>query len=233
VSVAVVTFPGSNCDRDCLWAMEHCVDTPVLRVWHKDASLPDGTTAVLLPGGFSYGDYLRCGAMAAHAPIMADIKRFADVGGAVLGICNGFQILCEAGLLPGALLRNHDARFHCRELELEVAGKSEMLSGYQPKEHIVLPVAHGEGRYHADDATLDLLEREGRIAFRYVQRNSNGDSAVNGARRSIAGIIGGPRRNIIGLMPHPERRSHEDLGGDDGLPLLQALASFHAQRGGA
>jgi phosphoribosylformylglycinamidine synthase subunit PurQ / glutaminase len=231
VTVAVVTFPGSNCDRDCVWAMSVCAAAPVSKAWHKDDTLPIGTTAVLLPGGFSYGDYLRCGAMAARSPIMADVKRFADAGGAVLGICNGFQILCEAGLLPGALLRNHDARFHCKVVGLQVQGNSPLLAGYNRDELIDLPIAHGEGRYHADDATLDELERDNRIAFRYLQRLPSGDAVVNGARRGIAGIVGGRARNIIGLMPHPERRSHEDLGGDDGLPLLQAVAEHGLARG--
>jgi phosphoribosylformylglycinamidine synthase subunit PurQ / glutaminase len=213
VTIAVVTFPGSNCDRDVVLALDGA-GTPA---WHKDSELPAATKAVVLPGGFSYGDYLRCGAMASQSPILGAVKRFAEAGGPVLGICNGFQILCESQLLPGALLRNKDGRFHCELVELEVtAGGRGMLWGYDRKQHITLPIAHGEGNYFADDATLDMLEREDRIAFRYMRD-------VNGSRRGIAGVIGGPNRNVLGLMPHPERRSAEYLGGIDGLALLKGL----------
>lgn len=218
MSVAVVTFPGSNCDRDCHRAVTEGLGSSSKAAWHKDAELPAGTTAVILPGGFSYGDYLRTGAMAALSPIMGAVKRFADAGGPVLGICNGFQILCEARLLPGALLRNADGLFHCEDVELEVdAGGKGLLWGYDRKQRISLPIAHGEGNYFADDATLDLLEKEDRIAFRYAGHNPNG------SRRNIAGILGGPSRNVIGLMPHPERRTADFMGGLDGLPLIRAL----------
>jgi phosphoribosylformylglycinamidine synthase I len=224
MSVAVVTFPGSNCDRDCVHAVEAAAHASAQRVFHKEAELPAGTTAVILPGGFSYGDYLRCGAMAAHSPIVGAVKRFAESGGPVLGICNGFQILCESGLLPGALLRNRDGLFVCELVELEVpAGGTGLCSGYAPGERIHLPVAHGEGSYFADDETLDALEREGRVAFRYTAKDASGNGALNGSRRAIAGVIGGPRNNVLGLMPHPERRSEARLGGDDGLRLLTAL----------
>ena len=224
MTVAVVTFPGSNCDRDCVVAVESGLHASAARAWHKDAELPGGTTAVVLPGGFSYGDYLRCGAMAVHSPIMGAVKRFVDGGGPVLGICNGFQILCEARLLPGALLRNHDGLFHCEDVELEVAaGGKGLLWGYDRRQRITLPVAHGEGAYFADDATLDALERDDRIAFRYVARDEQGHARVNGARRGIAGIVGGPARNVVGLMPHPERRSADILGGVDGLALFRGL----------
>jgi phosphoribosylformylglycinamidine synthase subunit PurQ / glutaminase len=218
VTVAVVTFPGSNCDRDCHRAVREGLGAATAVAWHKDAELPAGTTAVILPGGFSYGDYLRCGAMAALSPIVGAVKRFAEAGGPVLGICNGFQILCEARLLPGALLRNGDGLFHCEDVELEVdAGGRGLLWGYDRKQRITLPVAHGEGNYFADDETLELLERDGRVAFRYASKNPNG------SRRDIAGILGGPARNIIGLMPHPERRTAAWLQGNDGLPLMRAL----------
>jgi phosphoribosylformylglycinamidine synthase len=234
VSVAVVTFPGSNCDRDCVTAVTEACGGQATRVFHKERALPSSTTAVILPGGFSFGDYLRCGAMAARSEIMPAVKRFADAGGPVLGICNGFQILCEARMLPGALLRNKDGRFHCQEVELDVVGRSPLLR-YAPGETIVLPIAHGEGNYFADDETLALLEREQRIAFRYRALDGGGNGAINGATRGIAGVIGGPQRNIIGLMPHPERRSHDLLGGDDGQPLIDALvtSTFVLPVGGA
>ncbi len=227
MTVCVVTFPGSNCDRDCVWALSAALKLPVLSAWHNDAELPASTTAVILPGGFSYGDYLRCGAMAALSPIMAAVKRFCEAGGPALGICNGFQILCESKLLPGALLRNSAGAFVCDDVELEVcAGAVGMLAGYDKNQRIVLPVAHGEGNYFADDATLDALEHDGKIAFRYLDKTAQGNATVNGARRAIAGIIGGPRNNIVGLMPHPERKSAAALGGTDGLALLRGLVQF-------
>jgi phosphoribosylformylglycinamidine synthase I len=234
VTVAVVTFPGSNCDRDCVTAVTEACGGVATRVFHKETALPSSTTAVILPGGFSFGDYLRCGAMAARSAIMPAVRRFADAGGPVLGICNGFQILCEAQLLPGALLRNKDGRFHCQEVELDVVGRSPLLT-YAPGETIVLPIAHGEGNYFADDDTMALLEREQRIAFRYKALDGDGNGAVNGARKGIAGVIGGPKRNVIGLMPHPERRSRALLGGDDGQPLIRALvtSTFSMTAGGA
>jgi phosphoribosylformylglycinamidine synthase I len=234
VTVAVVTFPGSNCDRDCVTAVTEACGGRAERVFHKETELPSSTAAVILPGGFSFGDYLRCGAMAARSAIMPAVQRFAEAGGPVLGICNGFQILCEAQLLPGALLRNKDGRFHCEEVELDVVGRSPLLT-YAPGETIVLPIAHGEGNYFADDETVAFLEREQRIAFRYRARDTDGNGVVNGAKHGIAGVIGGPRRNVIGLMPHPERRSRDLLGGDDGQPLLAALvrSTFSMAAGGA
>jgi phosphoribosylformylglycinamidine synthase len=223
VSVAVVTFPGSNCDRDVVRAVRDSLHGNATQAWHKDSELPAGTKAVVLPGGFSYGDYLRCGAMASLSPIMGAVRKFVDDGGPVLGICNGFQILCEAKLLPGALLRNEDGLFHCEDVELEVSaggssrGKGGMLWGYDRKQRITLPIAHGEGNYFADDATLDELERDDRIAFRYASANPNG------SRRNIAGVVGGPKRNVVGLMPHPERRSGAELHGHDGLAIFRAL----------
>ncbi|MCC7111891.1 MAG: phosphoribosylformylglycinamidine synthase subunit PurQ [Deltaproteobacteria bacterium] len=231
MTVAVVTFPGSNCDRDCVSAVKDALGASVVRAWHKDAALPAQTSSVILPGGFSYGDYLRCGAMAALSPIMAAVKRFADAGGPVLGICNGFQILCEAKLLPGALLRNNDGLFHCEDVELEVcAGGRGLLAPFDRHQRITLPIAHGEGNYFADDATLDRLEAEERVAFRYVARDAKGNGAVNGARRGIAGVIGGPAHNVVGLMPHPERRSGTHLHGSDGLLLLRGLVAAGAGR---
>ena len=218
MTVAVVTFPGSNCDRDVVRAVRDALGGGAVSAWHKDSSLPADTNAVVLPGGFSYGDYLRCGAMASPSPHQAAVQRFVDDGGPVLGICNGFQILCEAKLLPGALLRNADGLFHCEDVELEVtAGGKGMLYGYDRKQRIRLPIAHGEGNYFADDVTLDELERDDRVAFRYASTNPNG------SRRNIAGVVGGPKRNVVGLMPHPERRSGRELHGDDGLAIFRAL----------
>jgi len=223
MTVAVVTFPGSNCDRDVVTAVVEGGGGAAVRVFHKERELPPSTTAVVLPGGFSFGDYLRCGAMAARSNLMPAVKRFVDAGGPVVGICNGFQILCEAQVLPGALLRNKDGRFHCEEVELEVSGDSPLLAHYEKGETIVLPIAHGEGNYFADDDVIAQLEREKRVAFRYTAKDAGGDGAVNGAKRAIAGVVGGPKRNVIGLMPHPERRALDLHGADDGLPLLQSL----------
>ena len=226
MTVAVVTFPGSNCDRDVRVAVERGAGATATAVWHKDADLPSSTKAVVLPGGFSYGDYLRCGAMAARSPIMAAVKRFAAAGGPVLGICNGFQILCEAKLLDGALLRNRAGSFRCEPAPLHVdGGGAGLLAGYAPGQRIELPIAHGEGNYFADDDVIAALEREGRVAFRYALRDDHGDGAQNGSRKAIAGVLGGPKKNVLGLMPHPERRSEARLGGDDGLPLLRGLVA--------
>jgi phosphoribosylformylglycinamidine synthase I len=224
MSVAVITFPGSNCDRDCVHAVQEAVGADAQRAWHKDAGLPAGTSAVILPGGFSYGDYLRTAAIAAREPIMASVRRFAEAGGPVLGICNGFQMLCEIGLLPGALMQNKTGKFICKLVDLEVeAGGKGLLGAYMAGERIRLPVAHGDGNYFADDSTLDKLEADGRVAFRYVERDAGGHGAMNGSRRGIAGLVGGPSNNVVGLMPHPERRAEKRLGGTDGLRLLAGL----------
>ncbi len=187
MNVGIVTFPGSNCDHDVYHVLKHVCGADAHYVWHKDRLLA-GLDAVVLPGGFSYGDYLRCGALARFSPVMEDVIGFARGGGPVLGICNGFQILCEAGLLPG-------------------------LSGARLR----MPVAHAEGNYHADPETLDRLEGEGRVVFRYV------GGAPNGAARDIAGVAGGPRMNVVGLMPHPERASEAILGCADGRRVFEAL----------
>jgi phosphoribosylformylglycinamidine synthase I len=223
MTVAVVQFPGSNCDRDCVTAVRAVGGDAVL-AWHKDVALPTSTSAVILPGGFSYGDYLRTGAMAAHAPMMQAVKRFVDDGGPVLGICNGFQILCEAGILPGVLMPNAGGRFVCKTVELSIeSARRGLLRHVAPKQRIHLPVAHGDGRFFADDATLARLEKNDEIALRYADVDDHGDAVLNGSRRAIAGILGGPKDNVLGLMPHPERRSESRLGGTDGAPLLRAL----------
>ena len=213
---AVVTFPGSNCDRDMAVALEAVSGTAPLRVWHGDAELPDRLDLIALPGGFSYGDYLRSGAMAARSPIMRAVIEAAAKGVAVLGVCNGFQVLTEAGLLPGALMRNAGIRFVCREVALTVENcASRFTAGYSAGQRIAIPVAHHDGNYFADEATLDTLESEGRVAFRYAE-------PVNGSSRAIPGVLnaGG---NVLGMMPHPERAIEPAYGGSDGRALFGSV----------
>jgi phosphoribosylformylglycinamidine synthase len=217
---AVITFPGSNCDRDMAVALEAVSGTPALRVWHGDADLPERLDLIALPGGFSYGDYLRSGAMAAQSPIMRAVVAAAARGVPVLGVCNGFQVLTEARLLPGALLRNAGQRFICRTVSLTVETTDSLFtSAYQAGETIRIPVAHHDGNYYADAATLDALEGEGRIAFRYAEE-------VNGSARRVAGVLSANRR-ILGMMPHPERAiepaAHPALGGADGRRLFESV----------
>ncbi len=216
MNVGIVTFPGSNCDHDVYHVVKHVCGADAQYVWHKDR-LPAGLDAVLLPGGFSYGDYLRCGALARFSPVMEAVTKHAAAGKPVIGICNGFQILCEAGLLPGALLRNASLHFVCRDVLLEVQGADTPFTAGLRGQRLRMPVAHGDGNYFADDATLDRLEGEGQVVFRYV------GGAPNGAARDIAGVAGGPRMNVVGLMPHPERASEAILGSADGKKLFDAL----------
>jgi phosphoribosylformylglycinamidine synthase subunit PurQ / glutaminase len=216
--IGVVTFPGSNCDHDVYHVVKHALGADPTYVWHKDR-LPEGLDAVVLPGGFSYGDYLRCGALARFSPVMEDVVAYANRGAPVLGICNGFQILCEAGLLPGVLMRNASLKFICRDVTLAVDGKETPVTRGLAGKTLTMPVAHAEGNYFADEATLDRLEGEGRVAFRYV------GGAPNGSARDIAGISGGPRLNVVGLMPHPERAAEAILGREDGRALFEALLS--------
>jgi phosphoribosylformylglycinamidine synthase len=214
---AVVVFPASNCDRDAAVALEQITGTRPLMVWHGDSELPD-VDLVVLPGGFAHGDYLRCGAMAARSSIMRDVKTKAESGLAVLGICNGFQVLAEAGMLPGALMRNADLKYVCRPVALEVnETQSAFTRKYDKGQQVTFPVAHGEGNYFADDTTLDRLEGEGRVVFRYVAGNN-----PNGSLRNIAGILN-EKRNVLGLMPHPERVCDPLLGGTDGRALFESL----------
>ncbi len=214
---AVIVFPGSNCDRDIAVALRDVSGTAPTMVWHAESELPDGIGLIALPGGFSYGDYLRSGAIGARSPIMAAVIAAAERGVAVLGICNGFQILTEAGLLPGALMRNAGLDFVCRDVPLTVENaQSTFTSRYAAGERIVIPVAHHDGNYAADETTLDRLEGEGRVAFRYA-------TSVNGSARNIAGILnaGG---NVLGLMPHPERRIDTPAhGGNDGRRMFEGL----------
>lgn len=213
---AVITFPGSNCDRDMAVAIEQICGGTVHRVWHGDADLPEGVDFIALPGGFSYGDYLRSGAMAARSPVMRAVVRAAERGVAVLGVCNGFQVLTEAGLLPGALMRNAGIRFVCRDAKLTVANNQSLFTaGYDTGQEIVIPVAHHDGNYFADAATLDRLESEGRVAFRYAE-------PVNGSARDIAGVLG-ERGNVLGMMPHPERMIEPAHGGSDGRALFASV----------
>lgn len=213
---AVITFPGSNCDRDMADALEKVSGEDPFRVWHGDAELPDNLDFIALPGGFSYGDYLRSGAMAARSPIMRAVVEAAGRGVPVLGVCNGFQVLTEAGLLPGALMRNAGIRFVCREVPLVVAnGQSLFTAGYEQGSRITIPVAHHDGNYFADDATLDRLEGEGRVAFRYAE-------PVNGSARDIAGILN-ESGNVLGMMPHPERMIEQAQGGADGRALFESV----------
>ena len=213
---AVVTFPGSNCDRDMAVALEKVSGAAPLRVWHGDAELPERLDFIALPGGFSYGDYLRSGAMAARSPIMRAVVAAAGRGVPVLGVCNGFQVLTEAGLLPGALMRNAGQAFVCRTVALTVAtSQSLFTAGYEVGQTIRVPVAHHDGNYFADEATLDRLEGEGRVAFRYAE-------PVNGSRRQIAGVLN-EAGTVLGMMPHPERRIEAAHGGIDGRRLFEGL----------
>jgi phosphoribosylformylglycinamidine synthase len=211
----VIVFPGSNCDHDALYAAGHILGQPAEFLWHDSEALGD-VDAVILPGGFAYGDYLRCGAIAKFSPVMRSVRRFAAEGGLVLGICNGFQILVEAGLLPGALIRNRGLRFVCRDVHLRTeTSRSPFTCAAQRGEILRLPVAHGEGCYFADERTLDELEAEDRVAFRYLDN-------PNGSLRDIAGVLN-RERNVMGLMPHPERASEALLGSADGLTVLQSM----------
>ena len=212
---AVITFPGSNCDRDMADALEKISGNAPFRVWHGDADLPDNLDFIALPGGFSYGDYLRSGAMAARSPVMQAVVAAAARGVTVLGVCNGFQVLTEAGLLPGALMRNAGIRFVCREVALTVENSQSLFTaGYSQGQQITVPVAHHDGNYFADDATLDRLEGEGRVAFRYAE-------AVNGSARNIAGVLN-QAGNVLGMMPHPERVIEAAHGGTDGRALFES-----------
>ncbi|MGB0921667.1 MAG: phosphoribosylformylglycinamidine synthase subunit PurQ [Alphaproteobacteria bacterium] len=216
MKAAVIVFPGSNCDRDMQVALEAATGKPVPMIWHGDTELPKGLDLIALPGGFSYGDYLRCGAMSARAKIMPAVIEAANKGVAVLGVCNGFQVLTEAGLLPGALMRNAALKFVCRDVDLKVEDNaSPFTSGYKAGQTISIPVAHHDGNYVADDETLNRLEGDGLVAFRYVDN-------PNGSARDIAGIYS-PNKRVLGMMPHPERMADPMLGGLDGKPMFDAL----------
>jgi phosphoribosylformylglycinamidine synthase len=219
---AVIVFPGSNCDRDMAEALKLVTGRDPHMVWHREAELPEGVDLIAIPGGFSYGDYLRSGAMAAQSPVMRAVRDSADRGVAVLGVCNGFQVLTEARLLPGALMRNGAISFVCRDVPLRVENsQSVFTSRYDAGEEIVLPVAHHDGNFQADEETLDRLEGEGRVALRYLDQ-------VNGSARNIAGIVN-EAGNVLGMMPHPERAVEPAHGRTDGLRLFEGLIEAVSQ----
>jgi phosphoribosylformylglycinamidine synthase subunit PurQ / glutaminase len=220
----VIVFPGSNCDRDVKVALEAVSGQPVHMVWHGETSIP-ASDLIVLPGGFAFGDYLRCGAMAAHSPVMREVVAKAKVGMPVLGICNGFQVLTETGLLPGVLMRNASLKFVCKDVHLRVEQTDTLYTNrYGKGEVIRIPIAHGDGNYFADTATLQSLEAEGQVVFRYVDRAGMvaRDANPNGAQHAIAGICDKTRR-ILGMMPHPERLSEPLLGGIDGRRLFESI----------
>jgi phosphoribosylformylglycinamidine synthase subunit PurQ / glutaminase len=224
LKASVIVFPGSNCDRDVKTAIERVTGFAPKMVWHGDASVPP-SDVIVLPGGFSYGDYLRCGAMAAHSPIMKDVVAKTKAGTPVLGICNGFQILCESGLLPGVLMRNASLHFICRDVFMRVENDHSFFTKcYRKGEVIKVPIAHGEGNYFADTSTLDKLEGEGRVAFRYSDKDGNADPkhCPNGAQHNIAGIVNDTGR-VLGMMPHPERLYDAILGGTGGRRVFESI----------
>jgi phosphoribosylformylglycinamidine synthase len=226
MKTAVVLFPGSNRERDLCLALRRATGHEPVRVWHRDSELPEADL-IALPGGFAYGDYLRCGAMAAHSPIMRAVRAEAERGTPILGICNGFQILTEAGLLPGALLPNRSLRFTCRDIHLRVENNQTIFTcGYEAGQTISVPVAHGDGNYTADPDTLDRLEGEGLVAFRYCSPDGDLDEAgnFNGSARAIAGVFN-ESRTVLGLMPHPENATDPLLGSIDGQAFFDGLAS--------
>jgi phosphoribosylformylglycinamidine synthase len=215
---AVVVFPGSNCDRDCQVAIERSTGSRAAMVWHEEAELPSGLDLIVLPGGFSYGDYLRCGAMAAQSPVMREVAAAAQRGVAVVGICNGFQVLCEAAMLPGALLRNAGLKYVCKSVALEVTNaQTRFTAAYGDRREAVMTVGNGEGAYFADDETLDRLEGEGRVVFRYLDN-------PNGSARGVAAILN-DAGNVLGIMPHPDRAFETELGSADGAVLFQSVAA--------
>ncbi|WP_417624868.1 phosphoribosylformylglycinamidine synthase subunit PurQ [Paremcibacter congregatus] len=224
MKTAVIVFPASNCDRDMIVALEKVTGQKPHVIWHQDSDIPD-VDLIALPGGFSFGDYLRCGAMAAQSPVTKKVIEHADRGGNVIGICNGFQVLTETGLLPGALMRNESLKFVCKDVKLKVENNdTPFTNAYRPGQIITTPVAHHDGNYFADDDTLKALEDEGRVVFRYVDDNGQATKAANpnGSRNNIAGIIS-RRKNILGMMPHPERLIEAPQGGTDGLGFFESM----------
>jgi phosphoribosylformylglycinamidine synthase I len=230
---SVVQFPGSNDDRDLRFAMKTVLGAEAGLVWHKQSELPAGTSAVLLPGGFSYGDYLRCGAMAKYSPVMAAVKRFADAGGPVMGICNGFQVLCESGLLPGALLRNRDLHFRCDFVHIRVEKSAAPFTSRVAEGAVLrIPIKNGEGAYYAEPDDLARLESNGQILVRYCEPGGAISEAANpnGSVANVAGVTN-ERGNVFGLMPHPEHAVEERIGGVDGLALLGSLVDALSEAG--
>jgi len=224
MKIGVVVFPGTWSDRDCFRVLADVLDAPVEYIWHRDTDL-SAYDCVVIPGGFSYGDYLRAGAIARFSPVMESVARFADAGGLVIGICNGFQVLCEAGLLPGVLMRNEHLQFRCQWVDLRVENAdSPFTSVATPGQVIRMPISHGEGNYFADPETLDELEANGRVAFRYAEPDGSITQASNpnGSARNIAGILN-ERGNVLGMMPHPEKACEDILGATGGLPIFQSI----------
>lgn len=221
---AVIVFPGSNCDHDCFYVIKDVLKQPVKYVWHKETSL-DGVDCVIIPGGFSYGDYLRCGAIARFSPIMASVIDFANKGGIVIGICNGFQILLEAGLLPGAMQRNKNIHFICRYVNIVIENRNTVFTGLcKEKQVLRIPIAHNEGNYYIDKEGMEELESYKGVVFRYSNKNGDTDkeSNPNGAVSNIAGIMN-RQGNVLGMMPHPERSSEASLGSSDGLFIFKSI----------
>ncbi len=220
----VVVFPGSNCDMDMLYVLQTIMGQEVVKLWHKDTDL-QGCKFIILPGGFSYGDYLRSGAIARFSPIMEKVIEFANNGGYVMGICNGFQILCESGLLPGALLHNNSHKFICKNVNLSTQTTNALVTNKLAEgENILIPIAHGEGRYHADVETLKMLNDNDQVLFRYCDKNGNitDEANPNGSIENIAGVCNAGR-NVFGMMPHPERASDEELSNTDGRALFESI----------
>ena len=220
----VVVFPGSNCDMDMLYVLETIMGQEVVKLWHKDTDLR-GCEFIVLPGGFSYGDYLRSGAIARFSPIMEKVIEFANNGGYVMGICNGFQILCESGLLPGALLHNNSHKFICKNVNLSTQTTNTLVTNkFAEGQNILIPIAHGEGRYHADSETLKILNENDQVLFRYCDENGNitDEANPNGAIENIAGVCNAGR-NVFGMMPHPERAADEELSNTDGRALFESI----------
>ncbi len=224
----IVVFPGSNCDHDAFFASSVNAGADSVFLWHKDTSIPQDIDCIILPGGFSYGDYLRCGAIARFSPIMNEVIKFAGKGGFVMGICNGFQILTEAGLLPGTLMRNKNLHFICKDVFLRVENNSSAFTNMLEKGGVIrIPVAHGEGNYYAEDSTIKELEDNDRVIFRYAESNGvvTDNANINGSINNIAGIIN-EKGNVLGMMPHPERYSDVQLGCNDGLGVFRSLENY-------
>ena len=224
MKAAVLRFPGSNCDHDAYWTLEHVAKQPVTFLWHDSPDLQN-CDAIIVPGGFAYGDYLRTGAIAKFSRVMESVRKFADQGGLVIGICNGFQILCESGLLPGALMRNVGLKYVCKPVHVRVENTdTPFTNACQPGEVLTIPIGHMEGNYFCDEATLAELKRDNRIIFRYTTPSGEPtpDANPNGSLENIAGIANA-RRNVLGMMPHPERSAEPELGGTDGFKLFQSM----------
>lgn len=227
----ILVFPGTWSDTDCHHALGTIIEQEAYYIWHKDTDL-FSADCIVIPGGFSYGDYLRCGAIARFSPIMDSVREFASKGGLIIGICNGFQILCEAGLLPGVLMRNETLEFRCQPVNLKVENVSTPFTmSCKQNQVITMPISHGEGNYYADESTLDILENQGRIVFRYSDSKGTPTSASNpnGSSRNIAGIVN-KSGNVLGMMPHPERAVESLLGGDDGIYIFESIVTFLKSR---